>query len=208
MVKVFATIQIGINIMHDIHNRPMHDFAIPPQTAVREIIAYLGEDVNRSGLIDTPDRVVRSFKELYKGYSQSVDGVLKVFDEPTDEMVVLNNIEFYSMCEHHMLPFFGKAHIGYLPDGKVIGVSKLARILDIYARRLQIQERLGIQVVEALMDHLKPKGAGIIIEAQHFCMICRGVNKQNSVMKTSSLRGVFRDDPATRAEFLSLIGKG
>lgn len=176
--------------------------------AVRQIIEVIGDNPTRSGLKETPDRVIKSWEELYRGYKQDPAEVFKVFDENHDEMVVLKDVEFYSMCEHHMLPFFGRAHIGYLPLGKVIGVSKLARLLDVFARRLQIQERLGSQVVDALMEHLKPKGAGIILEAQHFCMTCRGVNKQNSVMTTSSLRGAFRDDPATRAEFLSLIGKG
>lgn len=175
---------------------------------VRGIIQEIGEDPNREGLIDTPSRVVKSWTELYKGYAMEPEAILKIFDEPEDEMVILRDVEFYSMCEHHMLPFFGRAHIGYLPmENRVVGVSKLARLLDCFARRLQIQERMGRSIVEALIEHLNPAGCGVVLEAQHFCICGRGVGKQNSVMVTSSMRGSFREDASVRAEFLGLIGK-
>lgn len=175
------------------------------ESSITRILQYIGEDVDREGLLETPERVVRSYSEIFSGYKQDPAAVLKTFvDGACDEMVVLKDIEFYSTCEHHMQPFFGKAHIAYIPDGKVIGVSKLARLLEVYSRRLQIQERLTEQVTLALEDHLKPKGAACVIEAKHFCMVCRGVQKQNSVMVTSSLRGVFRE-PAVRQEFLNFI---
>jgi len=169
-------------------------------------LQFIGEDPNREGLRETPARVARSYAELYSGYKQNPADVFKVFQEGAcDEMVILKNVEFCSMCEHHMLPFFGKAHIAYIPDGKVIGVSKLARLFEIYARRLQIQERIGQQVTSALDEFLKPKGSACIIEAQHYCMKGRGIKKQNSMMVTSSLSGVFRSNAETRAEFLSII---
>lgn len=169
-------------------------------------LQYIGEDFMREGLIETPARVIRSWEELYAGYRQDPSAILKSFtDGACDEMVLLKNIEFYSTCEHHMLPFFGKAHIAYIPDGRVVGISKLARLLEIYARRLQIQERLGQQVTSALNQQLKPKGAACILEAQHFCMTSRGVQKQDSIMVTSSLTGVFRDKPEARAELMTLI---
>lgn len=175
---------------------------------VQSIIAHINPNASQEkGLIETPQRIVRSWKELFAGYSQDPKDVIKEFEEPCDEMVVLRDIEFYSTCEHHMLPFTGKAHIGYLPAGKVVGVSKLARILEIFARRFQIQERLGQQVTGALEEYLKPLGCGCVLEAKHFCMTCRGVNKQDSVMITSSLRGAFKMDSTTRDEFLRLIGK-
>lgn len=166
----------------------------------------IGEDPNREGLVDTPDRIIRSWGELFGGYKESPETVLTTFTEGAcDEMVILTNIEFFSTCEHHMLPFFGKAHIAYIPNNRVVGVSKLARLLDIFARRLQIQERIGTQVVDALMKHLEPKGAACVIEAQHLCMMMRGVEKQNSCMVTSALRGSFMHEPDTRAEFLRMI---
>lgn len=178
------------------------------QDAVREILKYIGEDPNREGLRDTPLRVQRSFRELFVGYSQDPADVIRVFEDGAcDELVLLKNAEFFSYCEHHMQPFIGKAHIAYIPDGRVIGVSKLARILDIYARRLQIQERLTVQVTAALDLHLKPKGSACILEATHFCMVCRGVQKQHSKLVTSSLTGVFRQ-PGARSEFFQLIRGG
>jgi GTP cyclohydrolase I len=176
------------------------------KSAIKQIIEVIGDDPKREGLRETPQRVVNSWDELFSGYKQNPEEVMKTFEDGAcDEMVILRDIEFYSTCEHHMLPFFGKAHIAYLPNGRVLGLSKLARVLDIYSRRLQIQERIGQQVTKALDDHLKPKGAACIIEAKHFCMLCRGVNKQNSVMITSSLTGRFKEDPATRAELMSLV---
>lgn len=170
------------------------------------MLSAINENPNREGLVDTPKRVIKSWQEIYSGYSKDPKDVLTVFEsDGYDQIVLLKDIEMYSMCEHHMLPFFGKAHVAYIPDGKVIGISKLARLVDIYARRLQIQERIGEQVTNALMEHLKPKAAACIIEAQHLCMLMRGVNKQNSVMVTSSLRGVFLTDPAAKNELMNLI---
>lgn len=172
---------------------------------IERILEYIGEDPKREGLQDTPKRVAKSYAEIFSGYKKDPADVMKVFEDGAcDEMVVLRDIEFYSVCEHHMQPFFGKAHIAYIPDGRVIGISKLARVLEIYSRRLQIQERLTQQITTALMEGLLPKGAACVLEAQHFCMVCRGVNKQNSKMVTSSLQGVFKE-PTPRAEFFSLI---
>lgn len=177
-----------------------------PTENVRRIITYIGDDFDREGLKETPDRVVKSWNTLYGGYNVDPKSVLKVFEEDSsDEMVVLKNIEFYSTCEHHMLPFFGKAHIAYIPDKKVVGISKLARVLETFARRLQIQERLCQQVTALLDCELKPKGSACILEAQHFCMTSRGVQKQNSIMTTSSLSGVFKTDPRARAELFEVI---
>lgn len=176
--------------------------------AVRHILQYIGEEPTREGLEETPDRVVKSFAEIYSGYNVNIGKLLKTFkDGACDEMVLLRDIEFYSVCEHHMQPFHGRAHIAYLPDGKVVGISKLARLLEAFSRRLQIQERLTSQITSALMEHLQPKGAACVLTAQHFCMVCRGVNKQNSSMVTSSLKGEF-EKPEVRAEFLSLIQLG
>lgn len=179
-----------------------------PVDNVTRLIEYIGDDPNREGLKETPQRVVRSYETLFGGYKQNPEEIIKVFEDGScNEMVLLRDVEFYSNCEHHMLPFFGYAHIAYIPDGRVIGVSKLARILEIYTRRLQIQERISEQVTECLMTHLKPKGAACVLQAQHLCMVCRGVEKQNAKMVTSSLKGVFLEDPRTRNEFFSMIGK-
>jgi len=177
------------------------------QENIKRILQYLGEDQDREGLKDTPSRVVRSWDKLYGGYNIKPTGILTTFEEPCDEMVVLKDIEFYSTCEHHMLPFFGKAHIGYLPSNKVVGISKLARLLEIFARRLQIQERIGQQVTSTLIEHLCPLGCGCVLEAQHFCMTSRGIEKQNSIMVTSSMQGCFRTSSDVRSEFLRMIGK-
>jgi GTP cyclohydrolase I len=169
-------------------------------------IKFIGDDPEREGLVETPARVLKSFKTIYGGYGQDPKDVMKIFEDgKCEDMVILKDIEFFSTCEHHMLPFFGKAHIAYIPDKCVIGISKLARLLEIYARRLQIQERICQQVTTALMEHLKPLGAACILEAQHFCMTSRGVQKQNSIMVTSSLTGEFRDNAETRSELMSLI---
>ena len=176
------------------------------QNDVVNILHYIGEDSDREGLKDTPRRVVKSWGEIYSGYSKSPKDILTVFDaNGYDEIVLLKDIELYSMCEHHMLPFFGKAHVAYIPDKKIIGISKLARLVDIYARRLQIQERIGQQVTTALMEYLQPKAAACIIEATHMCMRMRGVSKQNSVMTTSSMVGAFMTKPEARTELLQLI---
>jgi len=177
-----------------------------PVDNVRRLLEYIGEDPKREGLVETPKRVIRSYETLFGGYKQKPEDVLKLFEDGAcNEMVLLKDVEFTSFCEHHILPFFGKAHIAYIPDGRVIGISKLARILEIYARRLQIQERIGQQITDCLMKFLKPKGAACVLEAQHACMVCRGVQKQNSVMMTSSLTGVFLEHVQTRSEFFSMI---
>jgi len=177
---------------------------------VRATISYLGDDPEREGLLETPERVLKSYDHLFSGYKLDPKEVFKVFDsEGYDELVLLKNCEFYSTCEHHLLPFFGRFHLAYIPNEKVIGVSKLARLFEIFSRRLQIQERIGKQAVNALMENLKCIGAACIIEAQHFCMTSRGVEKQGSIMTTSALTGVFKDDSqkgiAARAELMSLI---
>jgi len=175
---------------------------------VKQTIRAIGEDAEREGLLGTPRRVVKMWDEIYKGYKQKPEDILTTFDaDGYDQIVLLKDIELYSMCEHHMLPFFGKAHVAYIPNGRVIGISKLARLVDIYAKRLQIQERLGEQVTDALMKYLKPKGAACIIEATHMCMRMRGVAKQNSVMTTSSLKGVFLNKPEAKQELMQLINK-
>ena len=178
-----------------------------PEKSITEILQFLGEDPTSEGLKDTPSRVVKSWKELYGGYNQDPSTILTTFhEEGATQIVILRNIEMYSTCEHHMITFSGKAHIAYLPkDGVVVGISKLARLLEVYARRLQIQERIGKQVTDALMKYLQPLGAACIIDAQHLCMQARGVGKQESIMSTSSLTGVFLEDPATRAELYQLL---
>lgn len=166
----------------------------------------IGEDPDREGLVKTPSRIIRSWDEIYSGYHESPEELFTTFEAGNyDQIVLLKDIEMYSMCEHHMLPFFGKAHIAYIPNERVIGISKLARLLDVYARRLQIQERIGQQVTADLMKYLNPKGAACIIEATHMCMKMRGVGKQNSVMTTSSLKGVFLEEVSARTELLQLI---
>lgn len=179
-----------------------------PEENVRRLIEFIGDDPAREGLLETPNRVIKSYSRLFSGYKQKPEDVVKVFEDGAcKDMVVLKNIEMYSTCEHHMIPFFGKCHIAYIPNGKVIGVSKLARIMEIYARRLQIQERIGQQITSALEKLLNPLGAACIIEAKHLCMAARGVEKQNSVMVTSSLTGKFLD-PVVRQELMSLIKSG
>lgn len=175
------------------------------EVLVRAMLEAIGEDPNRPGLRDTPKRVVKAWRELFGGYRVDVEKLFTVFDENHRELVVLKGIEFSSFCEHHLLPFYGRASIGYLPNGKVVGVSKLARVLDAYARRLQIQERLGAQIADALVQYLQPEGCGVILEAQHSCMTCRGVGKQHSVMTTSSMRGSFLSDATVRGEFLAMV---
>ncbi len=176
------------------------------QLLVRAMLKAIGEDPDREGLQDTPKRVIKSWKQIFAGYGQKVEDILTVFDsENYDQMVLLKDIEFYSNCEHHMQPFFGKAHVAYIPNGKIVGISKLARVVDIFSKRLQNQERLTWQVAEALEKALNPKGIAVVMEGKHFCMMCRGVGKQNSIMKTAEVRGVFRDDLSARTEFYNLI---
>jgi GTP cyclohydrolase I len=179
------------------------------EDSVTRFLQFIGEDLKRPGIAETPHRVVKSWEEIYKGYKMVPKELFKVFEEPCDQMVILRNIEFYSMCEHHCLPFFGKVHIAYLPHGgKVVGVSKLARLVDCFSRRLQIQERMTQQIVDAIQENLKPSGAACFVEAQHLCMMARGVEKQNSVMVTSALTGVFKEKDLARVEFLLLNGRG
>lgn len=177
------------------------------ENAVREILRAIGEDPERQGLRDTPRRVEKSLKYLTSGYSVDIDKLINeaLFDETYNEMVLVKDIEFYSMCEHHMLPFFGKAHIAYIPDGKIIGLSKLPRLVEAFSRRLQVQERLTTQIAETIRDHVKPQGVGVVMEARHLCMCMRGVQKENSYAVTSSMLGTFRSDNRTRSEFLNLI---
>ena len=179
------------------------------ESLVREMLVELGEDPNREGLLKTPKRVAQSLRYLTSGYQARAKTLIDnaCFRQETDSMVILKDIELYSLCEHHMLPFFGRCHIGYIPKGMVFGVSKLARLVDMYARRLQIQERLTEQISHAILKAIAADGVAVMIEARHLCMMMRGVEKQNSMMVTSSLLGVFRESPATRQEFLSLIGR-
>jgi len=175
---------------------------------VRELLQELGEDPEREGLLRTPERVAKSLKYLTQGYQQDAKQVLSnaIFNEPYDEMVVVNDIEVFSLCEHHLLPFYGKAHVAYIPNGKIIGLSKIPRVVDIYAKRLQVQERLTMQIANCLMESLQPLGVGVVIEALHLCMAMRGVEKRNSYTITSAMLGSFRNSERVRSEFLSLIG--
>jgi len=173
-----------------------------------ELLSRIGEDPARNGLLRTPERMEKAMAFLTRGYKQTVADVLHeaLFDVDYDEMVIVKDIEFYSLCEHHLLPFFGKAHVAYLPDRKVVGLSKVARIVDLFSRRLQVQERLTQQIAEAIDTAVNPQGVGVVIEGQHLCMMMRGVEKQNSHTVTSSMLGVFKTQQQTRGEFLSLIG--
>ena len=173
----------------------------------RKMIEHIGEYPDREGLLKTPLRAARAFEFMTQGYKKNVNDLVNgaIFTSDNDEMVVVKDIEMYSMCEHHLLPFFGKAHVGYIPKGKIIGLSKIARIVDMYARRLQVQENLTKEIAQTLMEVTGAIGVGVVIEAQHLCMMMRGVEKQNSVMKTSCLLGAFRKEDATRKEFLALI---
>ncbi|MCP4049697.1 MAG: GTP cyclohydrolase I FolE [bacterium] len=173
----------------------------------KQIIENIGEDINREGLVRTPARAAEAVKFLTRGYEENIENVLNgaVFDSDMDEMVIVQDIELYSLCEHHFLPFFGKCHVAYIPKGKIIGLSKIARMVDVFARRLQVQENLTMQIANAVLSKTGAEGVGVVIEARHLCTMMRGVQKQNSMMKTSCMLGSFRDDQATRAEFLSLI---
>ena len=180
--------------------------SISTEHLYREILTRIGEDPNRDGLLDTPQRMAKSMAFLTRGYSMDAAAVLHdaLFDVDYDEMVIVKDIEFYSMCEHHLLPFFGKAHIAYVPNGKVIGLSKIARVVDVFARRLQVQERLTRQIADSIQEAISPQGVGVVIEARHLCMMMRGIEKQNSSTVTSAMVGCFRQKE-TRAEFLSLV---
>jgi GTP cyclohydrolase I len=175
--------------------------------AYRELLQAIGEDVDRDGLQRTPDRAARALEFLTQGYRQNLDEIINgaVFESSASEIILVKDIELYSLCEHHLLPFIGRAHVAYLPNGKVIGLSKVARIVDVFARRLQIQENLTTQIAESLMRCLEPSGVAVVVEAKHLCMMMRGVEKQNSTMTTSVMLGNFREDRRTRGEFLSLV---
>ncbi len=180
------------------------------QDLYRELLRRIGENPHRDGLLRTPERVEKSMEFLTCGYKQTVNEVLHdaLFEVDYDEMVIVRDIEFFSLCEHHLLPFFGKAHIAYVPNGKVIGLSKIARLVDVFGRRLQVQERLTRQISDAIEEAIKPQGVGVILEAQHLCMMMRGVEKQQSTTVTSAMLGVFKSQMQTRTEFLSLVRRG
>ncbi|OGU54726.1 MAG: GTP cyclohydrolase I FolE [Ignavibacteria bacterium RBG_13_36_8] len=174
---------------------------------VKSILSEIGEDPNRQGLLKTPERVAKAYEFLTQGYHQDIEGAMNnaIFDEKYDEMVIVKDIDFFSMCEHHLLPFFGKVHIAYIPNGKIVGLSKIPRIVDIFSRRLQVQERMTQQIADTLDYYLKPAGVAVVCEAQHMCMMMRGVEKQNSIATTSAVHGEFMEDARTRSEFLNLI---
>jgi len=174
---------------------------------VKTLLEEMGEDPNREGLLRTPHRVAKAYEFLTQGYTKDIQKIVNgaIFEEKYDEMVIVKDIDFYSMCEHHLLPFYGKVHIAYVPDGKIIGLSKLPRIVDVFARRLQIQERLTQEIADTLDEILQPKGVAVVAEGYHMCMMMRGVEKQNSITTTSAVHGLFQEDARTRTEFLNLI---
>jgi GTP cyclohydrolase I len=198
--------ELELQSLHAHRVQPLQHAQEEMERLVGRQLTLLGEDASRDGLLRTPQRVSAALRFLTGGYAHSVAEVVGegVFEDGYQNMVLVRDIELYSLCEHHMLPFFGKAHVAYIPDGRIIGLSKIPRIVDVFARRLQVQERLTDQVADALMDVLRPRGVGVVIEAQHFCMMMRGVEKQNSSTVTSALRGEFRDCDMTRQEFLRL----
>lgn len=176
---------------------------------IREMLIKLDEDPDREGLKKTPYRVARAYEFLTKGYNQDIESVMNnaIFEEKYGSMVIVKDIDFFSLCEHHLLPFFGKVHVAYIPDGKIVGLSKMPRVVEVFARRLQVQERMTQQIADTLYDYLSPRGVGVVIEAQHLCMMMRGVEKQNSIATTSAMLGEFREDVKTRDEFLNLINR-
>lgn len=178
------------------------------EALIRNILVEIGEDPNREGLLNTPKRVAEAYKFLTAGYQKNIEEVLNnaIFNEKYDEMVLVKNIDFYSMCEHHMLPFYGKVHVAYIPNGKIVGLSKIPRIVEVFARRLQVQERMTQQIADTLEKYLQPVGVAVVSEAYHMCMMMRGVEKQNSSATASAMHGVFKDDAKTRNEFINLIG--
>ncbi len=177
------------------------------ESHVRDLLSFVGEDPEREGLLRTPHRVAEAFKFMTRGYSQDVQVLLNgaVFDEDYEDMVVVKDIEFYSLCEHHLLPFFGRAHVAYIPNGRIVGLSKIPRVVDMFSQRLQVQERLTTQIAEALEEALHPRGVAVVLEGSHMCMMMRGVQKQQSSMITSHVMGAFRSDRATRQEFMALV---
>jgi GTP cyclohydrolase I len=196
--------------MSAIVSEPVTAASLTTQELYRELLVRIGEDPTRDGLLDTPERMEKSMAFLTRGYAMDVKTVLHdaLFEVDYDEMVIVKDVEFFSLCEHHLLPFFGKAHIAYVPQGKVIGLSKVPRVVDVFARRLQVQERLTTQIADAIADAIDPQGVAVILEAQHLCMMMRGVEKQHSATVTSAMRGVFKTQLQTRNEFLSLVRRG
>lgn len=188
-------------------SEPISAASLTTQELYRELLLRIGEDPTRDGLLNTPERMEKSMAFLTRGYTMDIKTVLHeaLFDVDYDEMVIVRDIEFFSMCEHHLLPFFGKGHIAYVPNGKVIGLSKIPRLVDVFARRLQVQERLTTEIADAITDAINPQGVAVILEAQHLCMMMRGVEKQHSATVTSAMRGVFKSQLQTRNEFLSLV---
>ncbi|MEE3330183.1 MAG: GTP cyclohydrolase I FolE [Myxococcota bacterium] len=189
-------------------NPAMRDEQDPIEGQVEAILKELGEDPGRDGLIKTPSRVAKAYRFLTSGYGGDPQEILNgaMFDVDYDEMVLVRDIEFYSLCEHHMVPFFGHVHVGYIPNGKVVGLSKIPRLVEMFSRRLQVQERLTMQIAETIEDVLDPRGVGVIVESKHLCMVMRGVQKQSSYAITSSMRGEFKEDSKTRSEFMNLLG--
>jgi len=190
------------------NGRPTDEWGI--RDLVSRVLVMLGEDPSRNGLLKTPERVEKTLRFMTQGYQQDIDHLLNgaLFPIDYDEMVIVKDIDLFSLCEHHLLPFFGKCHVGYLPNKKVVGLSKIPRVVDAFSRRLQVQERLTVQIAETLMKKLNAQGVGVVIEARHLCMMMRGVEKQNTIAVTSSMLGVFRSQQQTREEFLRLIGRG
>ena len=176
---------------------------------VKTILKEIGEDPNREGLLKTPERVAKAYEFLTKGYNQNLDEIINgaIFEEKYDEMVIVKDIDYYSLCEHHLLPFYGKIHIAYIPDGKIVGLSKIPRIVEVFSRRLQVQERMTQEIADTIEKYLNPRGVGVVCEGLHMCMMMRGVEKQNSTTTTSAMHGIFKSDPRTRTEFLQLISR-
>lgn len=176
---------------------------------IKDLLIEIGEDTNRQGLQKTPIRVARAYEFLMQGYQKDIDEIINgaIFEEKYDEMVIVKDIDFYSMCEHHLIPFYGKIHVAYIPNGKIIGLSKIPRIVEVFARRLQVQERMTQQIADTLERYLNPRGVAVVAEGYHMCMMMRGVEKQNSITTTSAVHGIFKDDSRTRSEFLNLISK-
>ena len=207
MNKKAFEILAGGRYLEDTALRSDGDRDIELESQIHNMLKLVGENPNREGLRDTPERVAKAMHFLTSGYNLSVEEVVRdaLFEEHCEEMVIVKDVEFYSLCEHHILPFFGRAHVGYLPRGRVIGLSKIARVVDVFARRLQVQERLTTQIASGLLDVLNAHGVAVVLEASHFCMVMRGVQKQNSKTVTSSMLGAFREDSRSRSEFMELI---